>query len=116
MSFSKGIELIAAERQRQIEVEGCDAEHDSQYDDGELAFTACYYAMPKLLHLPRGGISVILYPEIFWPSSLDSMWAKRSGKSRIRQLAVAGALIAAEIDRFLAACRAGGENHDGIRI
>lgn len=38
-----GIELIAKERQRQIEQEGWTAEHDSQHTAGELLQCACYY-------------------------------------------------------------------------
>jgi hypothetical protein len=98
-----GLDLIAAERKRQIEEEGFDAEHDSQHDDGGLAFAACYYAMPRPLALLRDDISIALYPNAFWPSSLDYMWAKRGSKTRLQHLAVAGALIAAEIDLLIAA-------------
>lgn len=44
-----GVELIAEERQRQIEVEGWTAERDAQYVDESLAFAAACYAIP-----PRG--------------------------------------------------------------
>jgi hypothetical protein len=40
------IELIAAERKRQIEEEGWTAEHDEQWKKGELAKAAMCYAMP----------------------------------------------------------------------
>ncbi|MDR2744430.1 MAG: hypothetical protein LBB66_04450 [Desulfovibrio sp.] len=112
MSFPKSIELIAAERQRQIEVEGFVGEHDLENDDGELALAACYYAMPDFHYIKHEGISFFLYPEVFCPSELEHKWAKRDSKTRIRRLAVAGALIAAEIDRLLSVGNASGENHD----
>jgi hypothetical protein len=40
-----GAELIAAERQRQIEVEGWTPEHDAAHDGGELAIAAACYAV-----------------------------------------------------------------------
>jgi hypothetical protein len=93
-----GIELIAAERKRQIEAEGWTAEHDAQHKYNELALAACYYTMPKLFM--REYTRII--PEHFFPPTWDIKWAKRGSKSRIQQLAVAGALIAAEIDRLQA--------------
>ena len=41
--MKKGIELIAEERQRQIEVEGYSAQHDSQHDFREFAQAASTY-------------------------------------------------------------------------
>lgn len=34
-----GVSIIAAERQRQVEVEGYRFAHDDQHDEGELAIT-----------------------------------------------------------------------------
>ncbi|MCM0757438.1 hypothetical protein M7775_02505, partial [Sporomusa sphaeroides DSM 2875] len=42
-----GIELIAAERQRQISQEGWTPEHDDQHANGELALAAACYAIPS---------------------------------------------------------------------
>lgn len=92
---SRGVELIAAERQRQIDVEGWTPEHDAQHTDGELALAAAVYAVPD--HLC--GIQMLLWP---WAPE----WYKP--KDRIRDLVRAGALIAAEIDRLLAR----GADHD----
>jgi hypothetical protein len=39
--------------------------------------------------------------EMFLQTGWDARWAKRDRKTRLRQLAIAGALIAAEIDRLL---------------
>lgn len=117
-----GIERIAKERQRQINEEGWDAEHDDDHDDGELALVGALYATPILLYRERkwehSG------PEFTdpWPASWDCEWDKRdlddreedfipndklSLPKRIRNLEKAGALIAAEIDRLLRVAAAG---------
>ena len=93
-----GIELIAAERDRQINDEGWSAKHDDQHEENELAWAACYYAMP----CPRAlGLGAIVYPLAMYPRTWDRKWCKRLGQyDRVRDLAKAGALIAAEIDRL----------------
>lgn len=85
-----GIELIAEERQRQIEVEGWTAEHDKEQAIGELALAASCYAM-----IPELRPSEL--PPSHWP--WVNYW-KPSPNDRIRELQKAGALIAAEIDRL----------------
>ena len=88
---SSGIELIAPERERQINVEGWSSERDDNYTNDELALAASLYAMPqRKRHLD------ILY--CIWPWHFT--WWKPSPDNRIRELAKAGALIAAEIDRL----------------
>ena len=89
-----GMELIAAERQRQIDVEGWTAEHDAQHTNGELLqATICYtsYALGLILGQP--------YPKIkgSWPWDFQ-YW--KPGADPICNLIKAGALIAAEIDRL----------------
>ena len=90
-----GIELIAEERQRQIEVEGFTQEHDSKYKCGQLSDAAICYAM-------RGYWKTRLktWFAVIWP--FDIMWYKSTANSRVRDLVKAGALIAAEIDRLQA--------------
>lgn len=78
-----GAELIAQERQRQVEQEGWTPEHDARHVNGELAEAAAAYA--------TGTLSL-------WPWGLS--WWKP--KDRISNLVRAGALIAAEIDRIQA--------------
>lgn len=78
-----GAELIAAERQRQVDVEGWTPEHDAEHDRGELAKAAAAYAVPD-------------HAAVFWPWAFSGF--KRD--ERVRELAKAGALIAAEIDRL----------------
>lgn len=83
-----GIELIAEERQRQIEEEGFTPEHDKQWIRGQLAEAAACYAHPYRL-----------LTKFYWP--FDKSWCKPTPQDRIRELQKAGALIAAEIDRLL---------------
>jgi hypothetical protein len=110
-----GTELIAAERKRQIEVEGWTPEHDDEHECGELALAAALYATPIPLHeveVKRGGVVWIdPWP---WQDSVEgprgeaftiNAWDKRPKKmptpdQRLRMLVKAGALIAAEIDRL----------------
>lgn len=81
-----GTELIAAERQRQINAEGWTPEHDAEHDGGELVDAAACYLVPRLAHA-------------YWPWSRD--WWKPTPDDRVRELVKAGALIAAEIDRLI---------------
>jgi hypothetical protein len=102
-----GIELIAFERMRQLDQEGWTAEHDDTHMEGELALAAVTYAMPPArrdgevwintagdddLRLGRRPFSAVTWP---WKDS----WWKPTPQDRIRELAKAGALVAAEIDR-----------------
>lgn len=98
-----GIDLIAKERQRQIEEEGWTAPHDCQHEDGSLAAVAACYANPFQIQVDGSGVRIeeILDCDIpvGWPDSWDAGWWKPS-EDRRRDLAKAGALIAAEIDRL----------------
>lgn len=80
-----GVERIANERRRQLDVLGWNDEHDDEHVDEELAHAAAYYAIPVTA---RSG----------------DMWPWRSppppSGDRIHELEKAGALIAAEIDRL----------------
>jgi len=86
-----GIELIAEERQRQIEEEGWTAEHDAEHKEGEMAVAAACYAYPNY------DEDWAVQSQLQWP--WEKHWWKPSG-DRKRDLAKAGALIAAEIDRL----------------
>lgn len=92
-----GIQLIAEERQRQIEVKGWSIENDIiEYKTGDLAIVAGLYALPNALR--NVDDSFVGTPKDFpW----DKRWWKPSPENRIRELQKAGALIAAEIDRLL---------------
>ncbi len=93
---TSGVSLIAAERQRQIDVEGYDADHDSDEQYDRLARAAACYATPashRVLdgHLPSDVPELWPWEERFW---------KPTPNDRVRELVKAGALIAAEIDRL----------------
>lgn len=88
------IELIAAERRRQVDVEGWTPEHDDMHSDGELASAAACYAMPEHERPTTDGV-----PER-WPAEWDPRDFKPTPNDRIRELVKAGALIVAEIERF----------------
>jgi hypothetical protein len=97
-----GAELIAAERARQINEEGHTAEHDATvHGDESLANAAAVII----------GEGMIGYDRKFrmegsmWMLDMEgSMWmleiVDKYKDDRVRQLAIAGALIAAEIDRL----------------
>lgn len=88
------VDMIAAERRRQVVAEGYDAEHDKRHDEGELAQAAVAYALPG--NGPVVKVSM-------WPFERGSFKeTDGSVEERIRELVKAGALIAAEIDRLLA--------------
>jgi hypothetical protein len=97
-----GIELITAERKRQIEKECWTAEHDRLHMHGELAIAASCYALPKRHRTVHQntykGITRLL--PMKWP--WDAEWWKPTPDDRVRELVKAGALIAAEIDRLQA--------------
>ncbi len=97
-----GAELIAAERQRQIEAEGWDAQHDAEHDDWELLAAAVIYAVDcfpdeRSWALNAGELHFNSDP-ITWP--WDQKWDKRKQHDVRRKLTIAGALIAAELDRL----------------
>jgi len=90
-----GIELIAEERQEQIEKHGYDIDwvkyNPIYYDKGQFLQAACL-----LMVVGEMLITPLDYPTN-WPYEDCE---KMISKSPIERLAVAGALIAAEIDRL----------------
>jgi hypothetical protein len=113
-SKPSGVELIAAERARQISKEGWSAGHDDKHAGGELAVAGALYAFPsdhrvmvvKTVYVPSSrGLSepdhmvpVLVSAPRLWP--WEAEWWKPTPKDRINELVKAGALIAAEIDRL----------------
>jgi hypothetical protein len=83
-----GVALIADERHRQVEQEGWTPEHDDDHTQGELALAAMCYAI---------GHKSVQHAPVEWP--WEQHWWKPS-RNPIKNLAKAGALIAAEIDRL----------------
>jgi len=95
-----GIEIIAKERKRQIDEEGWTPEHDDEHYGQELAYAASEYINEGIARQgPRSGRRCTKpgRPRNDWPWAW--MWWKPS-EDPIRNLAKAGALIAAEIDRL----------------
>lgn len=87
-----GIARIAAERRRQISAEGWTPEHDDTHWAGDLAAAAACLAAE---HTDAEWT----YP--YWEGSwIQALQQKHSKSDRVRQLEIAGALIAAEIDRL----------------
>lgn len=88
-----GIDYISAERERQINEEGYTIVDDFRtHDQHELERAACAYAMPE--GYLRGPYYMGI-PKIFpW----GTRYWKPTPDDRIRELAKAGALIAAAID------------------
>lgn len=84
------LEDIAAERQRQIEVEGWTPEHDDQHDDESLIQAAAAYCL-MAAELPQFAMYI-------WPYGWDKKWLKSTGTRR--DLVKAAALIVAEIERL----------------
>lgn len=117
-----GIERIAAERQRQIDVEGWTPEHDDEHDDGSLAMAACCYAAPAKIYTKEDFANSLSFDD---PWRWEDHWDKRFGYGstraggedeganfrpdpetynngeRLDLLTKSGALIAAEIDRLV---------------
>lgn len=96
---SEGIERIARERQRQIDSEGYTAEHDEDHVFGELSGAATAYADYASRQIATG---------IKRGHPMNNLWrwpgdAWNPSDDPVRNLEKAGALIAAEIDRALAA-------------
>lgn len=97
-----GVGMIATERRRQVEVEGWTPDHDDEHDACEMAMAAASYIWHTV-----GQVNGVCWPvEEFeeerpdlppaWPWHPD--WWKPGDP--VRNLAKAGALIAAEIDRL----------------
>lgn len=93
-----GVELIAAERTRQISVEGWTAAHDDEHNTGELLSAGIAYAVAAQNQRQHGRAADMRHVRhMYWPWNAD--WWKPSN-SEIKNLVKAGALIAAEIDRL----------------
>lgn len=91
-----GIELITKEREEQLKKHGWDTKHDDEHINGELV-----------------DVAVCLMTKNYskFPKNWDGFYMdKFMGKHGVESLKVAGALIAAEIDRLQ---RLGNDKQDG---
>ncbi len=91
-----GIELIAAERARQMAIKGWTPEHDDEHSSAEMVNAAVAY-LDVAITAYWGGDVTRTHAIGMWP--WDKKWWKPS-TDPIRNLEKAGALIAAEIDRL----------------
>jgi len=108
--------LIAAERARQIEAEHFDAHRDDAYSRSEMAWAAVCYAAPESIYRLDDHRVDAATPRFDFRDPWPDDWLRRRDKRRvrnapadhgfsplewrIRELVMAGALIAAEIDRL----------------
>jgi len=108
-----GAELISIERERQMSEEGWTAEHDDEHTEGELALVAVCYATPLPIFIKKEhGTNIGFVDPWPWFDEVEvtrygdgartkvKVWDKRKKHSKLRKLIIAGALIAAEIDRI----------------
>lgn len=112
-----GVELIAAERTRQITEEEWTPEHDDEHYQGEMAMAAACYAAPeRLFRCDANEYGMAFGDPWMWDNDFDKRreyGSERKGhnhripdpksyskKERLDLLVKAGALIAAEIDRL----------------
>ena len=106
-----GIELITIERMEQIGKHGWTLGHDKKHDDGSLIRAAISCAADTVVYEKdryANAIQFTVVKENKWQLPLKYNGnvllnnCEASEEERIHQLKVAGALIAAEIDRIQA--------------
>lgn len=92
--MEKAIELVIAERKRQIEKEGWSIEHDDNHTRHELACAGAYYAVPQIVrnHLDDSLIHL-------WPWEEEAF--KPTPGNRLRELTKATSLLIAEMERII---------------
>ena len=88
-----GVNLITNERQRQIDLEGYNAEHDDYHQNGALAIAAAAYIYSALGEGSYKNAAIELLAGAF----------EIKPSTPLKDLVKAGALVAAEIDRRLRA-------------
>jgi hypothetical protein len=89
-----GVDLIKKERARQVDDEHWTAEHDDKEEErGGLVRAAMCYLDSSLEEHNTTYVDYFTWP---W----DKKYDKRDKHDRLRKLVIAGALVAAEIDRL----------------
>ncbi len=96
--MKSGVELIAIERQEQIEKHGRTINRDAhENQDMQLSFASSFLCTDY----PMGCLEVEDIIEGHIPKGWDkNIWKKMVNKTYKERLIIAGALIAAEIDRI----------------
>lgn len=94
--YTRGITMIMAERVRQFTQEGYSLDHDAHHTDGSLLIQAVALCVK--------GTGISIGHEDYGIDDDVDPWglAAKHGHDPVRSLVIAGALIAAEIDRLLA--------------
>lgn len=100
--MKNGIEMVAEERQRQIDKEGWTPEHDAEHNQGTLALAGACYALGYAGLWSSEHLSwreeYAQASKALWP--FDEEWWKPTPGEPMRQLVKAAALIVAEIDKL----------------
>lgn len=92
------LRMVVSERERQTGTEGFTTERDDGYIQGELARAAAAYATPRgFRRLQEDQRTPVAWP---WA---PGWWkpATQTTEGRLRELAKAGALILAEMERLM---------------
>lgn len=102
--MKRGIDLIAEERQRQIDVEGYNEQHDSQHNASELIYAAIAYVESAKVGVNCAEMGItdenyILIGKSDMGRHYPFGWSFKPSTD-VRDLVKAGALIAAAIDRL----------------
>jgi hypothetical protein len=102
---SYGVDLIAMERERQIKKEGWTPEHDNAHTGFQLTLAAIAYAAAAVGTEVKAKLYNLCFhkpkaPKWTDPWPWDTAFDKRKKHNRKKCLVVAGALIAAELDRL----------------
>lgn len=89
-----GIELIAAERQEQIEKHGWTLEHDAGYRNDQLS-QAAFYCFDLAGYNPMN-----IHKKHSWPDGWDDYFEEKiKAKTKIQQIVVGAAFLIADNDR-----------------
>lgn len=91
-----GVEMIAAERERQINEKGWTTEHDDQHDDGSLLEFADM--LLQATATASGPDDVDDEPDSWVPDAVRHVLERH--RDPVERLRIASALVAAEIDRI----------------
>lgn len=92
-ALSQAAQDVLAERRRQIEAEGCTAEHDDVFQGSELALAAAWYATPPFTRFALDANDMSLWPLSWLPTSF------KPGDRR-QELVKSSALSIAELERL----------------
>lgn len=99
ISKTSSLGRVYAERVRQVDEEGYDAEHDSMYNGNELTTAAAFYLLRPEIH---GELTLYLLGDksVIYPFPYE-YW-KPTPENRMRELEKGIALALAEFDRLIA--------------